>query len=771
MRRLKAFRLVLLFFYWKVGPHDAATATDSKKKPRLQRKKEAAPCSSSSSGRGRTSLLGNRWRHRERRKAKQAYTMAVFSSIAYEKFRNQNDDLTWEFSVKSDKKTFQETSAVVKSGQRLRDMFSKMKSRADALLEENAAKIKWHDTDLIVASGRNELVIALAGSASFGDLITNIQTFEPGKIARLCCRFVNLSLELGSSASHSGLFETDGGLHRGFVNSYSRVNRGKVRRLNREIKSVQVLEDMLDRCESSRNSNFGDTYGINGTNAVNGTSYVEISNEKRRRRKQKNVKRKTCHSRGVKLMDALKNATFEALRSGRTVHLVGHSLAGAIAQLLSMDIVLNKRDVQTRRLHLWTFGSPEIADSQFYSSVWNTSPRLSKFFSGKRFHRYVTQSIETCNTDVIASITSKSLNHRAMRRIGGVGGDVVHWIEPTHVLSNATGVNLHELRSYINGLSVTSPDLPYQISAQQHVKELLAIEIKVKTITKCNQKSCVEEQAKLNGTQAGIAESWMAGASAARRMVKLNEKDGGRTYICKVEDLMRENDNGERRLDIAELTKLVHHITGDDTTDVTMASVPGRTGKKDMQREIISSTKIRLTEHCPLPGPHRHNWLNADGQGVDARRHVAFRSGSPKSLRAPRAVVTRFLAHARRFQTAPTSLLTLQTCGGGLRLGRVKIMNSRSGTAACIGRAGLLSPTSTGGPRACYRRRGKLSDGGSSLSTFAGTASSASALEVRGLLRSIGRNKLFSHPPIPGFVTGNEFEPGALLDSFELEMD
>ena len=53
------------------------------------------------------------------------------------------------------------------------------------------------------------------------------------------------------------------------------------------------------------------------------------------------------------------------------------------------------------------------------------------------------------------------------------------------------------------------------------------------------------------------------------------------------------------------------------------------------------------------------------------------------------------------------------------------------------------SPTSTGGPRACYRRRGKLSGGGSSLSTLVGTTSSASALEVRGLLRSIGRNKLF----------------------------
>ena len=57
------------------------------------------------------------------------------------------------------------------------------------------------------------------------------------------------------------------------------------------------------------------------------------------------------------------------------------------------------------------------------------------------------------------------------------------------------------------------------------------------------------------------------------------------------------------------------------------------------------------------------------------------------------------LARAR-FQKAPTSLLTLQTCGGGLRLGRVKIMNSRSGTAACIGRAGLLWVV-----RACHEAR------------------------------------------------------------------
>ncbi|EJK69122.1 hypothetical protein THAOC_09655 [Thalassiosira oceanica] len=31
-------------------------------------------------------------------------------------------------------------------------------------------------------------------------------------------------------------------------------------------------------------------------------------------------------------------------------------------------------------------------------------------------------------------------------------------------------------------------------------------------------------------------------------------------------------------------------------------------------------------ESSALTGPHRHNWLNADEQGVDTRRHVAFRS-------------------------------------------------------------------------------------------------------------------------------------------------
>ncbi|EJK74237.1 hypothetical protein THAOC_04095, partial [Thalassiosira oceanica] len=57
-------------------------------------------------------------------------------------------------------------------------------------------------------------------------------------------------------------------------------------------------------------------------------------------------------------------------------------------------------------------------------------------------------------------------------------------------------------------------------------------------------------------------------------------------------------------------------------------------------------------------------------------------------------------------------------------------------------------------------------------SMLAGTASSLSALEVVGFLRSIGRNKLFFPPAHPQVCYWKLVELGAsLLDSFELEMD
>ncbi|EJK61698.1 hypothetical protein THAOC_17766, partial [Thalassiosira oceanica] len=103
--------------------------------------------------------------------------------------------------------------------------------------------------------------------------------------------------------------------------------------------------------------------------------------------------------------------------------------------------------------------------------------------------------------------------------------------------------------------------------------------------------------------------------------------------------------------------------------------------KSERSSTLAHSKSHVLMEPWTLTGPHRHNWLNADEQGVDARRHVAFRSGSPKTSEREEAV--RIRPHKSNF---PLSIFSRER-----------------------------SPTSTGGPRACYRRRGKVSDGGSSV--------------------------------------------------------
>jgi len=69
---------------------------------------------------------------------------------------------------------------------------------------------KWHDNNLLIAtSGDDSLVLSFAGMASAAGAVTNIQTFE--------------------KVSHSRLFNiSSGSIHRGFLNAYSRVERGKV---------------------------------------------------------------------------------------------------------------------------------------------------------------------------------------------------------------------------------------------------------------------------------------------------------------------------------------------------------------------------------------------------------------------------------------------------------------------------------------------------------------------------------------------------------------
>ncbi|KAL7547753.1 hypothetical protein ACHAWF_011028, partial [Thalassiosira exigua] len=334
--------------------------------------------------------------------------------------------------------------------------------------EESSAKIRWHDTDLIVAtSGSSEVVLAFAGTASAADAVTNVQTLEP--------------------ASHSGLFgemagadptnnETvvQGGIHRGFLNAYARVGRGKIRKVSAEGGSGGpftegsldeyfrdcLVEQVRPKKASTAVATIPRQSGSAQTKSGIQHLWRDALRDRRERRDAKRRRNRVCHSEGRRLMDILRDVTAASLLAGRTVHLTGHSMAGSLATLHALDVVLNRPDVPVDNLRLWTFGAPEIADSLFFESAGARSRRAREFFGDDaRVRRYVTHSHRNCGTDPVASVTSWSLNRPAMRWIGGVRGDVVHAIEPTFVGSNVTGGELHEIKSYLGAISSSvAPD-------------------------------------------------------------------------------------------------------------------------------------------------------------------------------------------------------------------------------------------------------------------------------------------------------------------------
>jgi len=308
--------------------------------------------------------------------------------------------------------------------------------------EKNKVKA-WHDTDLIIAtSGTAEIVLSFAGTASTADALTNVQTLEPVNHSRL--------FTYANSAS-----SIEGNIHRGFLNAYSRVTRGRIKQLNNngnyiKSNSLKSIDRLFNQCitqQRSKKQSKSTAVAVIPTNTT----------EKEKRKHEKKLKQynaQVCYSREHKLMDILRNVTRTALKSGQTVHVVGHSLGGALATVHALDIIMNEPDVPIKKLHLYTFGSPEVADSLFFQSAGQHSRRLRYFLSdSSRFHRYVTQSTKTCATDMVASITSTSLNRRGFKRIGGVRGTVLHTIEPSLIQFNVTGGELHELRTYLRGIS------------------------------------------------------------------------------------------------------------------------------------------------------------------------------------------------------------------------------------------------------------------------------------------------------------------------------
>jgi len=476
-----------------------------KKKRRQQAANETATASHCSSLKQTRSF----WkRYRDSTNADTAYRMAILSSLAYWEFHKRPTNIT-SFRLQTDKqykrKSLKQSARValchVASGvsnsntivekhhgsnrnlleqqQSCRQVVSR-RSNSGYLYdfqwylhdwhEPTPLAGKWHDTDLLIAtSGDDTLVLSFAGTASAADAVTNVQTFE--------------------KVGHSGIFNITGGsIHRGFLNAYSRVERGRVSRVCREDNCDEQFNNLTSSLHQRYQHCYLDEFANESGNsqAFNSTA------------KDKKAKRRKCRGRDEKLMNILRELVNRALLAGHKVHLTGHSLGGGLATLMALDVILNFPSIPISKLHLWTFGAPEVADDVFLQSAMNSSPRLKAYIQnrGRRYHRYVTLS-DKCKADVVSTIASKTLpshkqglHGRIARTLGGVRGRLVHMAEPHYLppllLANGTAVNedapptktssalgAHHITSYLQGISRESPSHPLTSNLPVDVAEFV----------------------------------------------------------------------------------------------------------------------------------------------------------------------------------------------------------------------------------------------------------------------------------------------------------
>lgn len=326
--------------------------------------------------------------------------------------------------------------------------------------ESGVGKVRFHDTDILLSTFNKgkELIIAFGGTASAGDLSTNLQTFE--------------------SANHSSFFQGDGiegSLHRGFLNAYSRVDEGYILPLgNSSDYSMSLLKDihkLFSECEQmakKKRSDNSTAAQLSGSLLTNSDVYTRMNERRNVKRnstsndKVKEKRRRGCHLKRMKLSDILRQIVISALQKGLTVHAAGHSLGGALATLLAGDVIVNHPSVSVNKLHVWVYGSPQIADDTFLHSAMNAAPRLKKFLRGNgRFNRFVTLS-NRCKVDAIVDVTKVALSER--KKLGGVHGSVVHFAEPRYLLTDAqSSAAAHELDLYIKSLAGTKSKDPLAI--------------------------------------------------------------------------------------------------------------------------------------------------------------------------------------------------------------------------------------------------------------------------------------------------------------------
>lgn len=333
--------------------------------------------------------------------------------------------------------------------------------------ESGVAKVRFHDTDMLLSTSTDgkELIIAFGGTASVGDLSTNLQTFE--------------------SANHSSFFQGDGiegSLHRGFLNAYSRVDEGYILPLGNNVShSIPLLRDihgLFTECEERvrRKNTTPRISGMMLTSEIYESSSKVKRNNTSSTHNDKELRNRGCHLKRIKLSDILRQLVIDALEQGITVHVTGHSLGGALATLLAGDVIVNHPSVSVKKLNVWVYGSPQIADDTFLRSAIDVAPRLKKFLKGNgRFNRFVTLS-NRCKVDAIVDVTKVALSER--KKWGGVHGSVVHFAEPRYLLTDAqSSAAAHELDHYIESLAAATS------------KNQLAIDIPSLDLSQCVRKS------------------------------------------------------------------------------------------------------------------------------------------------------------------------------------------------------------------------------------------------------------------------------------------
>ncbi|KAG7373491.1 lipase class 3 [Nitzschia inconspicua] len=343
--------------------------------------------------------------------------------------------------------------------------------------------VNYHDTDLLVATSNNgeTLILAFAGTDSVPDTVTNLQTFESVQhMGGLFQTVMNTSSKTGANTTR-----LEGSIHRGFLNAYSRTERGSI---------LNLCDDSSINCTSTlpRESNLHRRYrhcvaesGFNDDTIttpsdVDFDQYDVVEAERRttetslrnnsesvatsKHKEESIVKkrgRRGCKIKHKKLMTILRDLVTDHLNNGRSVLLTGHSLGGSLATILALDVLMHFPKVPVDKLQLWTFGGAQVTDNKFLESALSLVPRLKNFLEQEpqrqwdraiypiykarsQFHRFVTVS-DDCQVDFISTVAQnvlspdneKNIHGKTARKIGGIvkGGSVVHLTEPHYLLT------------------------------------------------------------------------------------------------------------------------------------------------------------------------------------------------------------------------------------------------------------------------------------------------------------------------------------------------